>query len=180
MKRVCRWLWVDCFGRPEKLRGHSRASARATAGDVSFMRVIHCGGKMLVLALAMLVPLTLLATTRSILVSLTIRSAVNVNLEAEADPEEMREVLEGISSSAISFFTISFQAFAENSPVVCLAEDTLQATDENNVTITVRTFCERIGDSKDNRYILGAYIPSDVEAFVGHFEARATMQALFQ
>ena len=144
------------------------------------MKAIHRGGKMLVLALALLVPLTLLATTRGILVSLTIRSTVSVSLDAEANPEEVREVLEGISSSAISYFTISFQADTESSPSVCLAEETLQAVNENNVAITVRTFCKQLGDSQDNRYILGAYIPSDGEAFVGHFEASATMQALFQ
>ena len=126
------------------------------------------------------VPLTVFATTQGILVSLTIRGAVNVVLEAEAKPEEVREVLEGISSSAISFFTVSFQADPKNSPVVCLAEETLQAINENNVAITVRTFCKQLGNSQDNRYILGAYIPSKGEAFVGHFEASATIQALFQ
>ena len=144
------------------------------------MRAIHCGGKLLILALVMLAPLTLLATTRSILVSLTIRSAVSVNLDAEANPEEMREVLEAISFSVISYLTISFQADTASSPLVCLAEDTLQAVNENNVAITVQTFCVRIGDSQNYRYILGAYIPSDGEAFVGRFEASATMQALFQ
>ena len=59
------------------------------------MKAIHRGGKMLVLALALLVPLTLLATTRGILVSLTIRSTVSVSLDAEANPEEDVSALGG-------------------------------------------------------------------------------------
>jgi hypothetical protein len=135
---------------------------------------------MMVLALALLVPLTLLAASKSILVTLTIRDAITVALDAEVDPEDVKEVLESISSSAISYFTFSFRADAGSSPVVCLAEDAVQAVNEDNAAITVRTFCRRLGNLKDNRYILGAYIPSNGLALAGHYEASATVQALFQ
>lgn len=144
------------------------------------MKSVRRGGKIMIVALALLVPLTLFAASNSIFINLTIRNAANLVFDVDVDPEEVAKALEDISSSAISFITVSFQGDAESPPVVCLAEDTVKAFNENNVAVTVQTFCRPLGDSNNNRYILGGYIPSDGETHKGRFEASATMEALFQ
>ena len=126
------------------------------------------------------VPAFAYATSLSFLVTLTIRSAIQVLISEEVNMSEVRQVLNSSSWKAISVSSISFPMAAGAPPLIGFSENTVMASNGGQAKVPIVTFAEVMQKGDSYQYLIGGYIADDNGDLEGHYRATTTVYAICQ
>jgi len=131
-------------------------------------------------AVLLAVPAFAYATSLPFLVTLTIRSAIQVLISEEVDMSEVRQVLNSPSWKAISVSSISFPMAAGAPPLIGFSENSVMASNGGQAKVPIVTFAEGMQKGDSYRYLIGGYISADHGDLKGPYQATATLYAICQ
>lgn len=119
------------------------------------------------------------ATSLSFLVTLTLRSAIQVFISEEVDMGEVQQLLNSPSWKAISVSSISFPMAAGAPPLIGFSGKTVMASNGGQGKVPIVTFAEMMQKGDSYQYLIGGYIADDNGDVEGNYHATTTFYAVF-